>query len=489
MLSYKACRCVAWLCVSLLVATPVMGAEQSLPDIGSFSSLSRNDERLIGQNWLYQSRNRLSTISGVPQLEEYIDQLVHEVGAYSGISHPSFTTIVVRDQQINAFAVPGEVLGIYLGLLVAVKSEDELASVIAHELGHISQRHYAELVSHQDVTSTLTLGAMLTGIGLLLAGLPTYGIASIAGSVALNSEKTLQSIRLNESEADNIAFDIMHRSGRDSMAIVTMFERLYQQAGDGQVPLIFRTHPLTITRISQARLRVQSLPSNGYQNESTRSQDNVDFFIAHVIARILLTTDQNLMIRVLEKEAELVEKEDQRVGIEYGLASLYNTIGQPDIAFALLENAREKYPLNISIQSLLAEIEAAQGQYHKAEKGLKHALRISPRNYTLSATLSTIYFDQGKYTESATLLESMIIDYPDNPWLWSQLEEIYGKLKQFDKVHYARGEQYFLRGRYGIAKVQLGYALNKTSDDLFQFHVTQRLSEIEEYEKSLQSLL
>ena len=460
---------------------------EQLPEIGGFSSLSEGDEYIIGRHWLYQSRSRLPILIRLPHIKEYIDQLVYEMIAYSDLSNPSFETILVRNKEINAFAVPGGVLGIHLGLLVAVESEDELASIIAHELGHISQRHYAELVSQQKSNSNLTLGTMLAGLGLIISGLPAYGVAAVASGAAFNAETTLDSMRLNETESDNISFEIMKRSGRDPAAVVRMFERLYKVSGDGQTPLIFRTHPLTQKRISNARSKTQGLSSKSYT--AVKEKNQLDFYIARSIARIELSEDINNLAKVLSAEVDSTNQEDKRSGLLFGLASMYQKLGKLDESEKILQELRKKYPLNIFICTMLASTEVLLGKDEKAEQRLQQMLQITPGNSTLSSTLAVFYMKKEEYAKALELLDSMTATRAGDVWLWIQLEEVYGKLGFIDRVHYARGEHHFLIGRYASAKKQFTNAGKKTKDRLLKFRAKRRLEEVEDLERRVASLL
>lgn len=473
--------------VFVCLVAPAHAKERNLPTIGEFNALSESEEHIIGRHWLYQSRSRLPILIRLPQMQEYVEQLVYEMVAYSDLPNPALEIILVRDQQMNAFAVPGGVMGIHLGLLMAVDSEDELASVIAHELGHLSQRHYAEVVSQQNANSVFTTGALLAAIGLMFAGLPTHGLATLTAGAAFNAETTLETVRLNEKEADNISFDIMTRSGRDVNAIVNMFERLYKSFGDGQVPLIFRTHPLTQSRISHARAKAQGATVSQYKGKQKRSQ--LDFYIARSIARIELSTDNESLAAVLHEEIDNSSEDDQRSGLRFGLAYLYQTLEKLDESEKILLDLRKSHPLNIFIDSLLASTELLQGKGEQAEKRLQRLMQITPGNNTLTSTLAVVYIEQEKNSQALELLESMTVTRPGDIWVWIQLEEVYGKLGLIDRTHYARAERRFLLGRYASAKEQFSIASTKTQDKHLKVRVKRRLEEIENLERRIEALL
>jgi predicted Zn-dependent protease len=174
---------------------------------------------------------------------------------------------LIRDRSINAFALPGGYLGVHLGLISAVNSPDELASVLAHELSHVTQRHIARMMSQQGRQGPMVMGAMILG---MLAASRTANASSMsaANAVMVGGQAAAMQSQLNfsrdmEREADRVGYGVMTDAGYEPQGFVSMFEKLQQAArlnDNGAFPYL-RSHPMTTERIADAQARQQLLPA------------------------------------------------------------------------------------------------------------------------------------------------------------------------------------------------------------------------------------
>ncbi len=244
---------------------PHGGNTSGLPSLGDGASLTISAERRLGDEIareIYKDPDYLDD----PVLSQYLVQtwmpLVRAAQARGDIpaeiaGRMAWELMIARDRRVNAFALPGGYMGVNLGLIAVTESRSELASVLAHELTHVSQRHIARMLTQQDRTAPLLMGAMV--LGAIAAGTNVeVANAAIMGSQALAAQTQLNFSRDMEREADRIGFGVMTEAGYDGEGFVSMFDKLQQASrlnDDGAFPYL-RSHPLTSERMADMRSRL-----------------------------------------------------------------------------------------------------------------------------------------------------------------------------------------------------------------------------------------
>ncbi|HRD86116.1 MAG TPA: M48 family metalloprotease, partial [Rubrivivax sp.] len=252
------------------LATPAapLAAQVNLPALGDAGAedLSVGQERRLGEQIMREVFRDPAYLDD-PVLLEYVQSIWRPLVAEArrrgdiepGVDRQlSWDTFLVRDRSVNAFALPGGWVGVHLGLISLTGSADELASVMAHELSHVSQRHIARSVGNAQRVSLLGLGAMI--LGILAAGRssnPDVASAAIAGGQAAAQQGQLNFSRDMEREADRIGFGLLRGAGFDPRGMSAMFEKLdaANRINDGSAFPYLRSHPLTVERTSEARSR------------------------------------------------------------------------------------------------------------------------------------------------------------------------------------------------------------------------------------------
>ena len=248
---------------AVAVAAPV-AAQSGLPTLGDGSDLTLGDERRLGDSIIRQLYRDPDYIDDAV-LNEYVNHLWQALLAAArarGELSPAlderfaWEVLLGRDRTVNAFALPGGYLGVHLGLMGVVGSRDELASVLAHELSHVTQRHIARLMSNQGRQTPLMLGAMVLG-ALAASKSPAAAQALMVGGSALLVQNQLNFSRDMEREADRIGYGLMAPAGFAPQGFVAMFDKL-QQANrlndNGSWPYL-RSHPLTSQRVADMQSR------------------------------------------------------------------------------------------------------------------------------------------------------------------------------------------------------------------------------------------
>ena len=249
-----------------------------LPELGDGSELTASAERRMGDGIAREMYHDPDYIDD-PVLFEYVDgvwqALLAAARASGGMSPEldqrfAWQILMGRDRTVNAFALPGGYLGLNLGLVAVVASRDELASVLGHELSHVTQRHISRLISRQSAQTPWVIGAMILG-ALAASKSPDAANALLVGGQAVAAQNQLNFSRDMEREADRVGFSVMTQAGFAPQGFVTMFDKLQQASrlnDNGAFPYL-RSHPLTTERIADMQARQSMGAAQGAPTEMT----------------------------------------------------------------------------------------------------------------------------------------------------------------------------------------------------------------------------
>lgn len=252
---------------AVLIAASILAPSQAqLPALGDTSEMNAGTERKLGERIareLYRDPDYIDD----PVLDEYVQDIWQRLLAAARTRGEltaeldqrfAWQVLLGKDRSINAFALPGGWLGLHLGLINATATRDELASVLAHELSHVTQRHISRLMTQQSRQTPWVIGAMILG-ALAASKSPDAGNAVMIGGQALAAQNQLNFSRDMEREADRIGFGVMTQAGFEAHGFVTMFDKLQQAArlnDNGNFPYL-RTHPMNTERIADMQARQQ----------------------------------------------------------------------------------------------------------------------------------------------------------------------------------------------------------------------------------------
>ena len=239
----------------------------TLPDISdpSYATLSLAEEKKLGKAILAQLRAQLPIIQDI-EVQSYLRDLGEKLLSHTQHRPFDFYFLPIRNNSINAFATPGGVIAVNHGLILLTDNESELASVIAHEISHITHRHIARL---QTLTQETSWVGIVSIIGALVASAYNSDLAQLTlfGSAALPVDRQLSYTRDFEYEADRFGIQLVADSGIDPMGVPDFFSKLLKQENRYQAPEFLRTHPLTLSRLSDAKTRALSYKGN-YKKDS-----------------------------------------------------------------------------------------------------------------------------------------------------------------------------------------------------------------------------
>lgn len=442
-----------------LGAAAVEANDFNLPVLGdtTSSTISPSQEYELGRAWLAAFRARVRTLDD-PELQQYVENLTYELSRHSELNDHRLELIVINNPTMNAFAVPGGVIGVHTGLFRYAEDEHQLASVLAHELAHLSQRHFARSLETRKASSIGTMAGLLAGIILAATVGGDAGMAAMTATQAAALESSLRYSRQNEQEADRIGMQTLYKSGRDPSAVSAMFERMLAATRytGRRPPEFLLTHPLTESRVADARARINNYPARQYPR-----RPEYDF----MRARSLIWIDANAAKSVQRFRSELDGVTTSRSGASYGLALAYSRQGNHDAARKTLAPLLEEQPGNIVLQLAAVSLDINSGNYINAIERIESLESLHGNNYALQRYKAEALLKSGKYQGAERVLEKLSKQRPTDPDVWFQLAETSGLAGDIVGVHKARAEYFILIGVYDKAKDQLTYAKRLVQQD------------------------
>ncbi|KGY12277.1 TPR repeat-containing protein [Vibrio tubiashii] len=443
----KHTRSLVCLCIATALSTPTTTHANSLnlPDIGTAASgtLTIAQELRYGDAYMRMLRAS-SPIVNDPVLNEYIDSLGHRLVASSADVKTPFTFFMIRDRNINAFAFFGGYVALHSGLFLHAQSESELASVVAHEIAHVTQRHLARSMEEQARRSPATLAA-LAGSLLLAIASPQAGIAAMTATTAGSMQGQINYTRSNEKEADRFGISTLAKAGFDVNAMPRFFGRLADEFRyASKPPPMLLTHPLPEDRITDSRARAQSYPAR-------RIDPSLDYHLAR--ARIVARhagIDGKAALDWMERN-EKRASESIRASFQYGKALIYLDTKKAEEASAILLELLKFNPDNRFYLDAMADTYLAMKQADKAEAMLSHALKEAPNNAVLTINYANVLMEQDKNEQAVRVLQRYTHDNPKDVNGWHLLSEANIHLGVSDEDLAARAEILALKANWNKA--------------------------------------
>jgi predicted Zn-dependent protease len=443
---------------------------QALPELGDVSAtaISPADEYRLGENIMREIRNDPAYYDD-PEVADYVNSLGSRLLARSDASRQDFEFFVVRDPQINAFALPGGFIGLHTGLILAAQSESEVAGVVAHEIAHVTQRHIARMINQQNQSQLMSIAALAVAI-LAARSNSQIGEAAMAFGQAGVMQSQLNFSRDNEREADRVGLQLLEGAGFDPRGMAIFFERLQRATRiyEGGAPSYLRTHPLTFERIADIQNRIDNLPYR-------QVPDGLDFQLIRAKLRAESDTPREA---VAFFEASLAERKFlSETASRYGLvASLMRT---RDFVRAQKEIASLRKTPSPIIENLACRLADAAGRTADALRCYQDALRSYPGSRALFYGNAEQLLRAGQADAALKQVSVRIQSRPDDARLYAIQAQAYAALGNRLMQHRSQGEAYARSGRIGAAIEQLQIALKSGQGDFYQLSATEaRLREL-----------
>ena len=411
-----------------------------LPLIGDRLSgaVSETEEEILGRQFL-RDLKRETNILYDPIVQEWTELFIYKIGEKSKVSNKTFEVLLIRDNNLNAFAAPGGIIGVNAGLFKYADNEAQYASVVAHELAHLSQRHFARQILESSDRSNASLATVLASIVVAVA---TQAPAAVIGAQGLLASQRLRFSRLYETEADREGFITLQNSGYDTSEMAEMFknmQELRRLSGDTP-PEFLLTHPVTTRRITESRERARENPQDG-------TIDSFNFKLIKNRVKYLMT--DNLSIRAFEKEIGDTDDDKYfRALIEMKKLNFSKSI-------EILNGLAEKYPDNLIIKTTIAEVYTESGNVRKSKDYTKKLLSVSLGNYPLSYNLANAFIQEEDYVAAEGVLEDIKFYRPVDINLLRDLSEVQKLSNNMLGYHLTNSEFLFYSGRYEEALMDL----------------------------------
>ncbi len=442
----------ALVCLVIAVALPARAdvSPEDLPVLGDASSrlISPEMEREIGSQFLKQLHASLPTIDD-PILKYWVARQITDLAQHSELHDNLMQVVLIDSKELNAFAAPGGVVGINLGLLLQADDISEYSAVLAHELAHLSQRHFARGVEEQRAQSLPTLASLIAAIMIGAVGGGDAGIAAVSAAQAAAQSNQLSFSRSREQEADRIGINTLVNAGLDPRGMPRMFERMQRAYRfSAEPPEFLLTHPLTEARISDARQQVQKYPDKKYPTST-------DYQLMRARVQVRYADSPEAAVKQFEKE---VQDYPDSEAARYGLALALSGAGEHDKALALGDELFSNDPRSILNIAAYADLLIKANKYDQAERLLTHNLTLNPGNAPLSMLYADVLSDRQKYDKAEAVLQRQSVLRKDDVDVWFQLAEVAGEAGDIIEVHRARAEYFALHGAYQKAIAHLEYA-------------------------------
>lgn len=473
---YRVRRLVAALLVPvvLLAGAPARAQPAGLPDLGDTASLDLSPrlEQRLGQAIMADGRRDPTYIDDAA-IRQYLTTLGRELATHAG-GVPRVEVFAIRDPAINAFALPGGYIGIHSGLVLAAQSESELAGVIAHEIGHVSQRHIARRMAQQGQSSLILLGMMAAALAAAAAGAGdlAQGAAVFGQAAALNSQLSFS--RDAEREADRVGLQMMTAAGFDPAGMSAMFARLGQNArfNEGAGPSYASTHPMSIERMSEMQNLSRSLPARAQRDSDT-------FWFVRARLAVMQSGYSRAIDPVSVLRAEAAAQRGVRAAAaHYGVAA--GLMQRRDVAGARAawEAARATGVEHPMLAQLGVELDLAANDPQAALARASQAAAAWPRDRGLAILEARTLQRAGRDQQAVQRLERHLDEWADDePVLYRMAAESHARLGQPAREKRYMAEYYERLGALQAALIQLQQARAVTRDFHEQSVLDARIAE------------
>ncbi|MEI2267230.1 beta-barrel assembly-enhancing protease [Erwinia sp. CGal63] len=435
----KKCALASLILLPAMASSPVRAdITDNLPDIGTTAgnTLSVNQELAMGDFYVRQLRASAPLIND-PLLNDYINQLGQRLVAHAWSVKTPFQFFLVSNDELNAFAFFGGNVVLHSALFRYTENESQLASVLAHEISHVTQRHLARAMEEQQRNAPLTWVGALGSILLAMAS-PQAGMAALSGTLAGAQQGVISFTQQNEQEADRIGIQVLQRAGFDPQAMPNFLQKLADQSRfASKPPEILLTHPLPDSRLADARNRAN-------QMKPMVVQSSQDFYMAKVRVLGMYATGKN---QLNDDLLETLSKGNAReqTAAQYGKAVQFLQAKSYDNARKIIAPLLAAQPDNVWYLDIMTDIDIGLKQPARAIALLEGSkAKASP---VIQLNLANAYVEAKQPASASKILYRYTWAHKNDPNGWDLLAQASADQGLTDEEEAARAESLALNGQ------------------------------------------
>lgn len=423
-------------------------------------ALTIGEERKIGEQLLYSMRKELPILDD-PDISQYINTLGKKVLKTVGPQYFDYRFYVVKSKQFNAFAAPAGLVFFYSGLIETVKNEDQLLSVLAHEIGHVVSRHIAQRMEKNTVVGAASLLLAIAGLAI---GVPGLSPGIMMGSMAAGQAANLQYSREDEEQADRLSYGWMEKMHRNPEAMVEMLRsmrRITRYSIGGETPQYLLTHPNPEARLGyiQSMIEGDRLKNKQKNYEKTNNFD----FIRFKYRVLFQAIDHDKLKIYCSTLLNSNDDPEQQILAHFGMALLAADERDFDAALTHLDKVQARYPgeniLNVDRAVILLD----NGRYDEARSLLERAVRQDVNDMYALFQLAKLESMQGNSDRAQQLLQRFATVMPEYPQLYFEMGRIEANRGREGMAGFYLSKYNLYLGREKLAKQYLLRASKDTT--------------------------
>lgn len=450
---------------------------EELPELGDVSQtvLSAQDEQNIAEQILAEVATSDEVLQDV-EVVDYLQALGNRLAAASDDKQQTFHFFVVKDTSINAFAMPGGVIGVHTGLFLSSNSESELASVLGHEIGHVTQHHLARMLAKQKTDTFKNIAGIAVAL-LVARSNPQLASGALATSSAAGIQRQLDYTRAHEREADRVGLSILENAGFDPRGMPAFFTTLQRGSRfiEGSAPSFLRTHPLTSERISDVENRVATMP---YKQVAS----SLDYYFV----RAKLRASEGLAQTMIDQFSHNIQRGRyaNEAAEHYGLAVAMlrkNDVAGASQQVKWLDDHQVK---SAFIENVKARIAVAQNNPQKVAEQYVAAIKQYPQNRALVYGYADHFLALKQTKEMIALVKAKQSLYPNDAHFYELLAKAYF-IEQKDLLRFqAQGEAYYRQYNIDKAVEQMTFASKEKDGTFYEKSIVEaRLKDLQRLQK------